>query len=230
MNSTFERWRQAQHAELEFWSGLARQDDAIQAVLEHNRRIAAQVEDWLSAQPHAALEIGIGGLGVGTIGFLEKIWVRVAIDPLPLSKLSCSENLRGVIEQLRRPIEFHQSQGEHIPFSDASFDLVLCCNVLDHVHDPAIVLKEAYRVLRPGGHFYLFVDVFSLASAAKWKYWTQHKSRDEILVRAHPHRFRESKLSTLLQVAGLRIVREDARSVWENLFGRSKRHTILAQK
>ncbi len=230
MNATFERWRQAQHAEQEFWQGLATQDEPIHRVLEDQRRIAAQIEDWLPAQPHAALEIGIGGLGVGAIGFLEKISVRVAIDPLPFPKLSCSETLRGVIERLREPIQFHKSKGEHIPFSDTSFDLVLCCNVLDHVHDPAIVLSEVHRVLRPAGYFYLFVDVFSLAGATKWKYWTQHKSRDEILVRAHPHRFRQTGLSTLLRVAGLRVIREDARSVWTNLFARSRRHTIIAQK
>lgn len=230
MSVTFERWQEAQHAEGEFWWGLAGQDEAIQRVLQDNRQIAEQLESWLPTHPQIALEIGIGGLGVGILGFLKDIPIRVALDPLPLSELRCSETLRGVIVRLREPIQIHQSQGEQTPFLDASFDLVLCSNVLDHVQDPAIVLNEVYRVLRPGGYFYLRVDVFSLAGAAKWRIWTQHKSRCEVLVRAHPYRFREDKLFHLLQVARLRVVRKNTRPVWENLFARSKPQAILAQK
>jgi len=42
-------------------------------------------------------------------------------------------------------------QGEELPFDDASFDLVLCTQVLEHVEDPVAVLSEIHRVLRPGG-------------------------------------------------------------------------------
>jgi SAM-dependent methyltransferase len=42
-------------------------------------------------------------------------------------------------------------QGEKLPFEDGGFDLVLCTQVLEHVEDPAAVLSEIHRVLRPGG-------------------------------------------------------------------------------
>jgi SAM-dependent methyltransferase len=42
-------------------------------------------------------------------------------------------------------------QGEELPFDDGSFDLVLCTQVLEHVEDPAAVLSEIHRVLRPQG-------------------------------------------------------------------------------
>jgi SAM-dependent methyltransferase len=43
------------------------------------------------------------------------------------------------------------AEGE-IPASDESFDCVLSSQVLEHVVSPQIYLKEAYRVLRQGGH------------------------------------------------------------------------------
>lgn len=39
-----------------------------------------------------------------------------------------------------------------MPFSDASFDLVLCYNVIEHLVDPPRAFADFARVLRPGGH------------------------------------------------------------------------------
>ena len=41
--------------------------------------------------------------------------------------------------------------GRAIPFADASFDHVLCTEVLEHAADPAALVAEMYRVLKPGG-------------------------------------------------------------------------------
>ena len=40
---------------------------------------------------------------------------------------------------------------EGLPFCDASFDLILCYVVLEHLRQPAAVLGEFWRVLRPDG-------------------------------------------------------------------------------
>lgn len=44
-----------------------------------------------------------------------------------------------------------------LPLDDASFDHVVCTQVLEHVVDPATVLAELGRVLRPGGRLWLTV-------------------------------------------------------------------------
>jgi SAM-dependent methyltransferase len=40
---------------------------------------------------------------------------------------------------------------EALPLEDASFDLVLCIQVLEHVEDPAQAVRELHRVTNPGG-------------------------------------------------------------------------------
>ena len=45
---------------------------------------------------------------------------------------------------------------ERLPFSDASFDMVLLNEVIEHVKDDAETLREACRVLRPGGHVIIY--------------------------------------------------------------------------
>lgn len=40
--------------------------------------------------------------------------------------------------------------GRNIPFPDASFDAVLCSEVMEHVFEPDAVLQEIARVMKPG--------------------------------------------------------------------------------
>jgi SAM-dependent methyltransferase len=41
--------------------------------------------------------------------------------------------------------------GRVLPFPDASFDAVLCTEVIEHIPDPAETIREMHRVLKPGG-------------------------------------------------------------------------------
>lgn len=55
------------------------------------------------------------------------------------------------VDTAQGPYVDHVAPAEQLPFEDASFDLVLCTQVLEHVQDPAAVLSEIHRVLCPGG-------------------------------------------------------------------------------
>ena len=50
-----------------------------------------------------------------------------------------------------------RAAGEHLPFADGSFDLVLSHEVLEHVADDRQTVAEVSRVLRPGGRAVFFV-------------------------------------------------------------------------
>ncbi|WP_299684324.1 class I SAM-dependent methyltransferase [uncultured Dokdonia sp.] len=47
--------------------------------------------------------------------------------------------------------------GEVMPFEDNSFDCAFGTEVLEHCPDPDKILKEVYRVLKPGGVFFFTV-------------------------------------------------------------------------
>lgn len=47
--------------------------------------------------------------------------------------------------------------GSNIPVESNSFDAVICSEVLEHVREPTPILKEAFRVLKPGGTIFICV-------------------------------------------------------------------------
>jgi 2-polyprenyl-6-hydroxyphenyl methylase / 3-demethylubiquinone-9 3-methyltransferase len=51
------------------------------------------------------------------------------------------------------PIQYDVGTGEALPYADASFEAVVCVDVLEHVADLSMVLAQTARVLRPGGMF-----------------------------------------------------------------------------
>lgn len=47
-----------------------------------------------------------------------------------------------------------------IPETDGAYDSVLCTSVLEHLEEPERALREAFRVLKPGGHALYTVPLF----------------------------------------------------------------------
>ena len=49
------------------------------------------------------------------------------------------------------PARFDVIDGEHLPYPDATFDIVCSMGVLHHISNPTPLVDEIYRVLKPGG-------------------------------------------------------------------------------
>lgn len=57
-----------------------------------------------------------------------------------------------------------------IPRPDASFDAIMCTEVLEHVPDPVAALSEMNRLLKPGGHLLLTAPFASLTHFAPYHF------------------------------------------------------------
>jgi ubiquinone/menaquinone biosynthesis C-methylase UbiE len=63
-----------------------------------------------------------------------------------------SPNMLAVARQKREnEVSFLQEDLIRLPFDDDMFDLAICNAVLEFTGDPVAVLREAFRVLKPGG-------------------------------------------------------------------------------
>lgn len=84
-------------------------------------------------------------------------------------------------------------EGNTFPLADASFDAVLCSQVLEHVFTPERFLGEIHRVLRPGGWLLLAVPFV----------WDEHEQ---------PHdfgRYSSFGLRALLERNGFTVAAQD---------------------
>jgi ubiquinone/menaquinone biosynthesis C-methylase UbiE len=63
-------------------------------------------------------------------------------------------------------VSLREAQAEALPFCDDRFDVVLCRLTLHHCEDPDRVLREIYRVCRPGGRVAV-CDIFADDDPAK---------------------------------------------------------------
>lgn len=93
-----------------------------------------------------ALDVGCGG------GLLAEEFARLGcqvtgVDPSEPSLATA----RAHASASGLTIDYQVGVGEQLPFDDASFDLVYCCDVLEHVNDLQQVIAETARVLKPGG-------------------------------------------------------------------------------
>lgn len=69
----------------------------------------------------------------------------------------------GLEYELSRAKQAHEQHqhilgaaGEHLPFPDNSFDLVISNEVIEHVQDDRAAIQEIVRTLKPGGRLALF--------------------------------------------------------------------------
>ena len=92
----------------------------------------------------------VGDLGAGTGAFSEMLapFVRRVIGVDRSAEMLAAARLR--LEEVDN-IDLRQGDLEQLPIADGELDLAVLALVLHYVVDPALVLNEVHRALRPGG-------------------------------------------------------------------------------
>ena len=120
-----------------------------------------------------ALEVGCGG------GILSEEIAMMGFDTTGIDPSEHSLNIavnHARVSGLN--IKYEKGTGEALPYTDGSFDVVFCCDVLEHVRDLPKVMAEISRVLKQGGVFVF--DTLNRTFISKlvaikiwqdWKHW-----------------------------------------------------------
>lgn len=141
------------------------------------------IKDLKRSQPRI-LDIGCGtGANLELLStFGEAAGVDVSEEALAFCRDRGLQNVR-------------QGRAEQLPFHDNSFDLVTGLDVVEHLDDDLVGLKEMYRVLRPEGRALVFVPAFMFLWGVQ----------DD--VSHHRRRYTLPELKARLQHAGFEIER-----------------------
>jgi ubiquinone/menaquinone biosynthesis C-methylase UbiE len=97
------------------------------------------------------LDVGCGN-GAQTILFAQHFerWVGIDVEEERLEEFR-AELLFREYEAGKKEYKILYYDGERIPLEDNSVDVLTCIEVIEHTRDDRSVIKELYRVLKPGG-------------------------------------------------------------------------------
>lgn len=136
----------------ENWENFWKDREAIQEVYSNEDRIYLNLIKVSNVDGKKILEVGAGS-GRDSFRLAQENGVVFVLDYSPQA-LKIVSNLN-----LKNDSRVFLIQGDacHIPMPDASMDIVFHQGLMEHFKDPMPLLKEHFRILKPGG--FLLVDV-----------------------------------------------------------------------
>jgi ubiquinone/menaquinone biosynthesis C-methylase UbiE len=147
-----------QQAERGIWEKLAHQyDDNVMRSFEQAYALTADMISEKLTPQSCVLEVGCG-TGIIALDIASKVEEVVGVDISPAMIGVAKSKARSLT---LRNVRFEVGDGYDLPFETESFDLVLMTNLLHVVKDPDAILKEAKRLLKPGGLLITVTDCYA---------------------------------------------------------------------
>lgn len=100
-------------------------------------------------------------------------------------------------------IKFIVGDAHKIPFSNDSYDLVLCYETIEHVINPMVVLHEIKRLVKKDGVVIIAMDSGNLLFRLIWFIWERTKGK--VWRNAHLHPFSQNCLEQLIRDSDFKI-------------------------
>ena len=121
-------------------------DDPIALLRSENKVKAPWILKRLRTSS-TVLDVGCGA------GFLSN---ELALAGHKVTGIDLSESSLAVAHRYDKTqtVTYTVANAFELPFPDESFDVLCAMDFLEHVEDPAKVIKEFSRVLKPGGKFF----------------------------------------------------------------------------
>ena len=166
--------------------------------------VLAEKVEFAKPQPHELVLDVACGPGAFVLAIAPRVSFASGIDLTP-------EMLRQAREfQTEKQIAnvaFACADAEHIPFPDASFDLVSCQHAFHHITKAEAVLEEMMRVTKPQGRL-LILDPLAPESDSKFELFNQiERLRDP----SHTFSLRLTTFLSMFEERGLEVLRQSVR-------------------
>lgn len=148
------------------------------------RFLATLTQLYQRVSPRSVLEVGCGE------GYLAQHLLRSGACPERFE--ACDLSLSQIAAGIDPFIRFRQASIYSLPYANGEFELVVCCEVLEHLDDPERALAELARVTRRAAlistpHEPLW-RILNLLRGSYWSAWGNTPGHRQHFSRAFLHR------------------------------------------